>query len=278
MISVPAPVSGHSRIAPWQAEPYRLWSLWELMQPFNAAPILAFAKRLTMYESQAGSLTGPMNAADIQAVRDVLVSCDQLDQFFWLPATKNRHTRIAVDIEAAVPCTYEAMRYHLCVLNETLEDELSQRTVMFMPAARAIYYMKGPTALGDEVVKRFPDLATDIDEAGKCFACGRFTATVFHLMRVMEAGLQEFGRVLGVTFPDKKVWQVVLQEADKAIRQLDTKDPKTAPKSQVSANLYAVKLAWRNEVMHPKGTYTEEETAPLGEAVKAFMKALVDVC
>jgi hypothetical protein len=47
--------------------------------------------------------------------------------------------------------------------------------------------------------------------------------------------------------------------------------------ASVAANLYAVKLAWRNEVMHPKQTYTEEEAVALGTAVKAFMTDLLGV-
>jgi len=45
----------------------------------------------------------------------------------------------------------------------------------------------------------------------------------------------------------------------------------------VSANLYAVKLAWRNEVMHPKQTYTEEEATGLATAVKTFVADILNV-
>jgi hypothetical protein len=38
----------------------------------------------------------------------------------------------------------------------------------------------------------------DADEAGKCFAVGRYTACVFHLMRIMERCVQKMGRDLGV--------------------------------------------------------------------------------
>ena len=61
------------------------------------------------------------------------------------------------------------------------------------------------------------------------------------------------------------------------VKALDPKDPKTVELSQVSANLYSVKLAWRNEVMHPKDTYTLEEAENLLRQVKIFMCHLAEV-
>jgi hypothetical protein len=73
---------------------------------------------------------------------------------------------------------------------------------------------------------------------------------------IMETGVQAFGTRLGVTFADRKNWQNILEESDKAIKKLLPKDPLTIKLSAASANLYSVKLAWRNEVMHPNDTYT----------------------
>ena len=41
--------------------------------------------------------------------------------------------------------------------------------------------------------------------------------------------------------------------------QAGYQDQTTKKYAAISSNLYHVKLAWRNEVMHPKQTYTEEE-------------------
>ena len=40
------------------------------------------------------------------------------------------------------------------------------------------------------------------------------------------------------------------------------------------ANLNGVRMAWRNDVMHPKATYTEEEAQTIFNHVGAFLKAL----
>lgn len=41
-----------------------------------------------------------------------------------------------------------------------------------------------------------------------------------------------------------------------------------------AGHLYNVKIAWRNEVMHPKKTYTAEEAKKLLNAVDTFIRDL----
>src|SRR5579859_3823509 len=62
--------------------------------------------------------------------------------------------------------------------------------------SRAKYYCD-TKLFGEEVDNRLPAVATDISEAGKCFATARWTAAVFHLMRVMEVGVQELATKIG---------------------------------------------------------------------------------
>ena len=111
-------------------------------------------------------------------------------------------------------------------------------------------------------------------EAGNCYATGRGTACVFHLMRIMEVGVQALGTRLGVPLADEKNWQDIMNRVNKAIGALPPKDATTIELSHVAANLYAVKLAWRNEVMHPNDKYTLEEARDLMGQVKLFMGQL----
>jgi len=157
-----------------------------------------------------------------------------------------------------------------------IKDELRERLFLYMPSGRAEFYQK-PSLLGAAVLVKFPSLQYDIVEAGNCYAAGRSTAVVFHLMRIMEVGVQELGAKLGVTLAQEKNWQNILDEVNKALKALPPKDPLTVKMSQLSSNLYAVKLAWRNEVMHPNDTYTLEEAEDLIRLVKIFMEELVTV-
>jgi hypothetical protein len=93
----------------------------------------------------------------------------------------------------------------------------------------------------------------------------------------MESAVQEFGQVLGILAVNEKNWQNILDEVNKAIKALPSKGLHTSALSEAAANLYSVKLAWRNEVMHPKATYTPEEAKDVFRQVKLFMGNLVEV-
>jgi hypothetical protein len=124
------------------------------------------------------------------------------------------------------------------------------------------------------VEDKMPNVIEDIAEAGKCLGFGRATASVFHLMRVMEAGVQKFGEALGVALVHEKVWQVILDQINKEIKKRGKGGQRYA---SISAHLYNVKLAWRNEAMHPKATYTDEEARGIFNAVRNFMIDLAGV-
>ena len=106
---------------------------------------------------------------------------------------------------------------------------------------------------------------------------GAVHACVFHLMRVMETATQQLGAKLGVSLTKEKNWQPILDEVNKAIRKLYQKDPSTKKYAAVAALLENVKLAWRNEVMHPKEIYTEEDAKRIFSAVRSFLDKLASL-
>ncbi len=161
-------------------------------------------------------------------------------------------------------------------IHQRIKDEMEDKLFMLMPSDRAPFFDQ-PELLGKDVAAKFPKTQYDIVEAGNCYAAGRSTAAVFHLMRIMEVGVQQFGDKLGVKLTGEKNWQNILDEINKAMKARNPKDPATVEMSQAAANLYAVKLAWRNEVMHPKDTYTSEEAENLIGQVKLFMGQLAKI-
>jgi hypothetical protein len=158
----------------------------------------------------------------------------------------------------------------------TIEWEMSEFLFFHMPPKQAEFYSQAEL-FGVDVNAKFPSIQFDMVEAGNCYAMGRGTACMFHLMRIMEVGVQAFGSKLGVTFTDQKNWQNILDEINKAIKALPPKAPGTVEMSQAAANLYSVKLACRNEVMHPNAKYTLEEAKNLIGQVKLFMGQLATI-
>lgn len=157
-----------------------------------------------------------------------------------------------------------------------VHSELESRMFFHVTPEEAVYHDQ-KELFGMAVNAKFPTIQYDMVEAGNCYSVGRSTACVFHLMRIMEVGVQGFGTKLGVALADEKNWQNILDETNKALKALPAKGPATIEMSQASANLYAVKLAWRNEVMHPNDTYTLEEARNLIQQVKLFMEKLATI-
>jgi hypothetical protein len=159
--------------------------------------------------------------------------------------------------------------------------QLKRRSFFHLPGDKSPYY-KADKLFGPEVDAKFPDpdAREDLSEAGNCFAVDRFTACVFHLMRVMERGVRDFGARLGI--PEKithqKEWGRILNAADGKIKNLAFKTARSRKKRQAYSELWAlldrVREAWRNPTMHPKASYTEAEAKDIIDSVKAFMTRL----
>lgn len=170
--------------------------------------------------------------------------------------------------------SYEMLYDDVQVAIERIQDELATFKFLQIPSERATYFEDKPQ-FGEQVVNKFPKVIADIQEAGKCFAAGLYTASVFHLMRIMEHSTQYLGKRLNVALVHEKNWHNILDEVDKAIKGLPTKNSRQKAIrnrfAEASAHLRMVKDAWRNDVMHPKETYTEEEAERVFRNVKDFM-------
>ncbi len=111
-----------------------------------------------------------------------------------------------------------------------------------------------------DVIQRFPNSEDDIDEAGKCFALGRYTAAVFHSLQIIEIGLIELGRVLGVKDP-LPGWTATTNRLKAIIRtkyqdRSAFQQKHSALIEQLDALTESLKSAWRNKVSHAHGRLT----------------------
>ncbi len=143
-------------------------------------------------------------------------------------------------------------------------------------------YLLDPYLFGEEVSNSFPSAVLDIEEAGKWFAFSRYTACVFHLMRVMEVGLRSLGRSLNDPNLDpakNPTWERILRRCDDELKAEYAKRSVEWRAdghffADATANLRAVKDAWRNPSLHIEISYDEEKSAEILGAVKAFMRHL----
>jgi hypothetical protein len=162
-------------------------------------------------------------------------------------------------------------------LGERVRDQMGEQTFFRVPSDRAKYYLEDKV-LDQVVVDRFPRMKEEVDEARMCIAFDRYTAAVFHLMRVMELGVTHLAKRLRVPKAQvkDKAWGPILQAVNAKIARLRNSNPRKVLYSEASAHLDQVRAAWRNTVMHPKRTYTQAQAEEVLASVKTFINHLVE--
>lgn len=164
------------------------------------------------------------------------------------------------------------------ILHERLTDDLGTVFFKHVPDYR-LYQNK--EAFGPEVSSVFGGALADIEESGKCLALERSTAAVFHLGRVLELAMHSFAAILGRSLPDDRQWQTFLDAINGGVANLPTSTEaerhRKSELAQAASNLYNVKLAWRNGVMHPKESYSPEEAREVYDTSRAFVRHLAKI-
>jgi len=148
---------------------------------------------------------------------------------------------------------------------------------------KAKYLLSGEAAVlnppfGKETMLAFRSAFRDTLLAGNCFAYGMNDACVFHLMRVLEKGLACLADVFGEPFKFEN-WHNVIERLESKIRKLDpSHGPDWREKqkfySETACQFMFFKDAWRNHVMHGRGTYEPDQAQSIYIHVGDFMKCL----
>lgn len=162
----------------------------------------------------------------------------------------------------------------IAILTSAFHDEMEARLLLAFPASSARYFSTDPL-FGELVEDAFPDVAYDVAEAGKCRALGRWTATVMHLMRVLESGLDALAKHLDI--PSGENWNSVLGAIEGKLREVRRKvDGREEEQwaAEAGVHLRFIKNAWRNHAMHPLERYDEERAAQIFENTRSFMQHL----
>jgi len=166
-------------------------------------------------------------------------------------------------------------------LHGRLVSELKYTTCFALWGEQERLY-RAEKLFGEAVADHFATASKDIEEAGKCLALSRGTATVFHLMRVMEVGL----RVLAKTLNDPRLdprrnpsWDSILKKGtDELTKPIADRASEWRTDDQffsaAHANLRAVQFAWRNPTMHVEMDYNVDQAGDVMNCVGAFMRHL----
>jgi len=217
----------------------------------------------------------PANEGELAHLNTILGHCQELE----LVASTMAFNRIVR--AAKMGGTNQQVADLLADFRLRLADELSARACLMIEPHEAKLFTD-PHPFGPEVAAAFPSTTIDIEEAGKCLALDRGTATVFHLMRVVEMGLRVLGKSLNDPALDPKrnpSWEAILKKAEDELRKpLAQRSPEWRQNevfnSSAVASLRAIKDAWRNPTMHVEIHYSETQAGDVWHSAKGFMRHL----
>jgi len=168
-------------------------------------------------------------------------------------------------------------------LRGTLEKELNTQLIYLIPKERAEFIEPQKSQFSDATRESFPVGTVEVERAGKAYAFGLPNACVFHLMRAMEHCLRALGKSLKESSLDARgnpSWDAILKRWTAELEKKERKD-RTAEWnaneeffSGATADLRAVKSAWRNPTMHVGRDYEDDEALDILNAVKGFIRHL----
>lgn len=176
--------------------------------------------------------------------------------------------------------TYEDILAGLTELTTRFSDEL---VLYHIPSEHQELFEHARKRMGDDVLTRFPETRFDIEEGGKCLALGRGTACVFHLSRVVKAGLcyiAKEARKHQIACPDAgsgRSWDAWLNPIEAELRKdrthkTDEWNAVEPSYATVAHLLRAVSAAWRHPTLQGEAKYTVEEAGDIFDATYEFMQ------
>lgn len=265
----------------------RLWP-FEVLQPPLEIHAQKFLDVFTMVArmSQVLFLRGTIVTAEEPLLPALLPLEDDL---FWLrdTLTKMELTASAGNTERIIKLIRtrnERMvvlesRSLVSGLLNTIVDDLRGKLFMMVPCSKMDYFNGSKKEFPPTVRDNFLSANQDMDEAGRCFALGQNTACVFHLMRIMEVGLNAMGNALNLDVA--KNWHTALNEIEKEIKFWNL-NPSAGWKiiepfyADAATHFRMVKDARRNYTMHIKAHYDERKAQDIFNNVSAFMRHLAE--
>lgn len=219
----------------------------------------------------------PRKQEEVDRLRAWIDSIDKQCGLFGLTLSGYKAQEILYALDTG-QCTPGFLQPALKELHQRIEQELASEWFKYIPKYKAQYIDAGRFDI-PEIVQFGYDTQAEFVKAGDCYALGQSTASVFHLMRVVDAGLKSAAKSLGIPYLSES-WKTV---GDKIQKEMEKKYPDKTVDWRQREPLYAELLtdigaigkAHRNPALHDlKVNYAEEEAQYLLTVVEAFIKHL----
>lgn len=259
---------------PWEDNPFRLWSLLDMLK-VSAEAYIRLGEAIdrmsfNLLEAETHK-TNPITNEELKEIKDLLVwmkkHCDKLE-------LKISSSLLDEEIKN-LPPTYREFN----LLVNAIRREIRFNLFLFIPTHRAKYYEQN---LPEYFTASFTNASKEIIRAGNCFATGEYTACVFHCMRGAELGLRSLAKHLNIPQDlDLEQWKNIIDQIEKEIKAKQDKMKKSSTKneelkllSNAASQFRYFKDAYRNHVAHARSTYDDGEAERIITGTQDFLQSL----
>jgi hypothetical protein len=298
MTSTPILISTSVQCAviPWPSriESAQILSLYELMFEYAIDELVMavsglLAARVILAEDTKDALA-PADPNYLKNVVKMLNRLYHLGKAMGLDSSLLAHIDSLYNEINVEDCQIPAVtiRTKLDCISDGIQENLNSRKFMFIPSDQ-FYYWGNATIFGDDFSNEFPEAARfEALEVGNCFAAGRWTASVFHSMRVAEYGLRKLAKSLKVNIIDRGKncpleygdWHTVITAIRGKIA--DARKLPAGPKKTEALRRYSdaadhceyMKDIWRNEISHTRRAYSKAECLGAIDRVRGFIQSI----
>ena len=236
---------------------------WELWQAINAIEDLIQGRPFPVGISKAAA----------RAVHNELQTI--MNQHFY--KDKEDGTREFGLIDNPIPAfKWNALRNVLARFETVFAAEMGEATTYFVPR-RGIYFTPALIDSADEsfpieIMEHIPQKARDDwRSAGRCLAFSLLSATGFHVARAVEATLEVYYQLYTAKSGTLNGWNDYIQ----ALEAVVTSGANPAPVAKTIAELKQMKDDYRNPVMHPRVTLTENDARMLFDNGESLIIAIM---
>jgi hypothetical protein len=167
---------------------------------------------------------------------------------------------------------HNRMREAVFRIEQVMRAELSTVQFIYIPEDK-LDYLDATTAFGPTSFRSFPTSQYDVEHAGKCIAIGANTACVTHLMRALEFPLTALASAAGLK-PKKESWGRLLEDIQAAIKAPGRTDDERQFLGEAATSFDNIRVAWRNEAMHGRRVFDEEEASKIWSTARELFKHL----
>lgn len=258
-----------------------LWDMLELTAARFSRALMDFAMMRHLL-SQMSTMAGGPGKLDDASQRGIIANLEKIESEL-VPVGTNLTAMAIRDLISMVeggerrsfilsPRVYDIER--------RLQDELKSITLFMVEKKDADLYENAAAFLDLNSQQAFPTAIFDCEEASKCLAFGRYTASVFHMTRAAEAVVIESARAIGATVTkdsgETLAWGVLAANIGAKITEMPA-GPSKDRWHEAHMFLVGCNRAFRTKTAHPVQTYTKEQADEALAATRYFIRSVVSL-